>query len=324
MNQQHMIILTGPTASGKSELSLKLAKEFDCEIINADMGQFYAPLSVGVAKPAWEKSEIPHHLFDYLTTATDLDVAKYRQLVIQKMKQVWKKNKTPLLVGGSLFYLKSIVFPPSKFEMKTFLYKPVEGKTPWEQLNSIDPQRASELHPNDLYRIGRALEIWHQTGIKPSAYKPIYLPPCPVVWMFLSPETEVLKKRISYRTAQMLAPSLSNNWIEEVERLINTDWEEFLVSKKLIGYPEVIDWVKKGKPKYEFRNLISEVERKTWGYARRQITFWNKLERDLHQGSSSVEELPCITMKVGQSLDEESAFQDLCEQLSNNIASLFS
>jgi len=107
-----VIFLTGPTASGKTALSLEIAKKNHVEIINADVAQFYEPLSVGVAKPDWKKKEPLHHLFDIVTKPVNFNVIKYRKLLLQKVQEIGDKNKIPLVVGGSLFYLKSIFFPP--------------------------------------------------------------------------------------------------------------------------------------------------------------------------------------------------------------------
>ncbi len=111
-NASYTLIITGPTASGKTDLSLAIAREIDAEIINGDVGQFYTPLSVGTAKPDWRNQEVPHHLFDIISEPQDFSVSAYRQLVIDTAEKVWQRGRLPIIVGGSLFYIKSLFFPP--------------------------------------------------------------------------------------------------------------------------------------------------------------------------------------------------------------------
>lgn len=112
-NEQNFVfIITGPTASGKTAFADQLAQLLDCEVINVDVGQFYTPLSVGTAKPDWKKFAYPCHLFDILDEPKDLTVVQYRTMVLEKVKEIQNRGRTPVLVGGSLFYIKSIFSHP--------------------------------------------------------------------------------------------------------------------------------------------------------------------------------------------------------------------
>ena len=113
-----LLIISGPTASGKTDLSEKISKIFPSEIINADIGQFYQPLNIGTAKPDWKNKPIQHHLFDILDKPEDLSVFRYYSLVLNKANIICKNNKIPIITGGSLFYLKSLYFPPKELEKK--------------------------------------------------------------------------------------------------------------------------------------------------------------------------------------------------------------
>lgn len=301
------LIITGPTASGKTQLSEMIAQECSCEIINADVGQFYKPLSVGTAKPNLANISYKHHLFDLLDRPEDLSVVKYRTLVTDLVKDVCSRGKIPVIVGGSLFYIKSLFFPPlelptqelptrelktqkvldSKFVDLEVLNNPnqinidsLSKNQQWDLLQKIDPERAAVLHPNDTYRIGRALEIWMKTGTKPSIYKPILELPFNSLIVYVEPEPEILKKRIYLRTSLMINPDDSNKlgWIEESEKLVGTEWEEFLKTKNLIGYAEIFDWIKAGKNKSKLPELISTIQTKTVQYAKRQRTFWKSFQ----------------------------------------------
>ncbi|HBS48177.1 TPA: tRNA (adenosine(37)-N6)-dimethylallyltransferase MiaA [Candidatus Dependentiae bacterium] len=284
---QNTLIISGPTASGKTSLSLQLASFFDGEIINADMGQFYEPFEIGTAKPDWKNEKIPHHLFDIITTPENLTVCKYRELVLDKIFEVQKRGKLPIIVGGSLFYLKTLFFPPSPInqESSDLNELPIdENLTPWEFLNKIDPVRAQELHSNDLYRINRAIKIWQTTKMQPSKLKPKPDLQFNAFILFLNPPKEVLEKNIRIRTQEMIAPINSNkSWIDEVKKIVGTPWEDFLREKKFIGYPELLDWIGKNDKFLEkdIDFLIENIVIKTRQYAKRQITFWKKLKKEL-------------------------------------------
>ena len=148
--EPYLLIIAGPTASGKTALSEKIANSFACEIINADVGQFYKPLSIGTAKPDWENQQVRHNLFDIIDEPEDLSVFKYRKLVLDKANQIWEQGKLPIVVGGSLFYLKSLFFPPQELEREQESNKKnkikKEDDNLWEVLNKIDPERAKKIH----------------------------------------------------------------------------------------------------------------------------------------------------------------------------------
>jgi len=341
------LIITGPTASGKTQLSEMIAEKHSCEIINADVGQFYKPLSVGTAKPDLANIPYKHHLFDLLDKPEDLSVVKYRALVADLVKDICSRGKIPVIVGGSLFYIKSLFFPPIEFsthELPTHEFstqKNLDSKVydsqvydsqvldlqvvdlevlnnpgqinidslsksqQWDLLQKIDPERAAILHPNDNYRIVRALEIWANTGVKPSMYKPIFDPAFNALIVYVEPDVSTLKERICLRTSLMIKPDDSNKlgWIEEAQGLIGTGWEEFLKTKNLIGYTEIFDWIKTGKNKSELPELISKIQTKTAQYAKRQRTFWKSFqlsvpERKILQASSKSDFL-IQTISVG-------------------------
>ena len=275
-----LLIISGPTASGKTALSMKIANLFSAEIINADIGQFYTPFSVGTAKPDWKNQPVMHHLFDIINQPKDLTAFEYYNLVLNKAEEIWKEDKLPIVVGGSLFYIKSFYFPPQKIKHKKNdidIEKYVkEKKDLWKVLHEIDPDRANALHPNDIYRITRALQIWQETGIKPSAYKPEYNPKFNSVFVFISPSKQELQERINQRTIEMIK---NEEWIQETKKIIGTEWETFLKMKGLIGYPEIIEWIKNGEKNQDLSVLIENIQCQTWQYAKRQITFWKSFKQ---------------------------------------------
>ncbi len=269
-----IIIILGPTAVGKTDFAETLAQQFPSEIVNADLGQFYTPLSIGTAKPDWRKSPTAQNLFDIINEPSLMTVTQYRDKAVKVFEEIWHRNAVPIVVGGSGFYIKSLFFPPqSGFTKKgdVSLYRAEEDR--WQQLYEIDPERALRIHRNDLYRINRALDIYYATGKKASEQMPRYQPVGSFCFVYLNRDRDDLYARINQRTGSML----ENGWITEVERLQHTAWEPFLKKKKLIGYDDILEYLDAGKVQREREQLIEVIAQKTRNYAKRQITFGNQL-----------------------------------------------
>ena len=275
--QKFLIVIYGPTGVGKSNLAEKLADIVSGEIVNADVGQFYTPLSIGTAKPDWKNFHIKSHLFDILDRPKNLTVFEYREKVVRTASQIWKKNKIPIVVGGSTFYLLSLFFPPKNFELAkqkgdASLYR----EDIWEQLFEIDSNRAQELHKNDQYRIKRALDIWFTLGMKPSEIKPTYSPVAPYLFFNIEMARDVLYKGIDSRTIEML----KDGWVDEVRRLDLNVWKDFLHKKGLIGYPDILSYLEL-ETALNYDKLVKDIQKKTRNYAKRQICFGKMMIRKL-------------------------------------------
>jgi tRNA dimethylallyltransferase len=308
-----VIIIIGPTASGKTFLAEHAAIHYGGEIINADMGQFYTPLTIGTAKPVWRDKPFKCHLFDVIDIPETLDVRRYRQMVQTTVDHCHAQHTLPIIVGGSLFYVQSLFFPPHTIEYKgeeSPIDVETDTQTLWNMLNTIDSERAQALHPNDRYRIVRALNIWQTTRQKPSTLKPSYRAPfaAPTHIIALEPPREELCKRIQQRTTDMM---YKEGWLEETEKLIDTPWESFIQQRGFIGYTEIIAWIRAGKNRDSLPELIALISQKTQQYAKRQLTFWHKLEKLLaphHDANLTVDVLPTTGEKTLQ------AFNDLCQK----------
>ena len=170
------ILVSGPTGVGKTAFVDILAQELPAEIVNGDMGQLYTPITIGTAKPDWKRSAIPHHMFDQINQPEPFTVIAFRQAVAATCADIWKRNKIPIIVGGSGYYLTSLFFPPAQHDQIIQKHTHNPDQDLWQQLHDIDPVRAKEIDPSDSYRIERALDIWYSTGIKPSVYVPVYDP----------------------------------------------------------------------------------------------------------------------------------------------------
>jgi tRNA dimethylallyltransferase len=274
-----MILLYGPTGVGKSDLALFLAENLPTEIINMDVGQFYTPLTIGTAKPAWRSSAIPHHMFDILNTPTNYTIVQYRTAFIQLIAEIRSRGNIPLVVGGSGFYLKSLLFPPVHESSGVTPQGIHDTAMPlWEQLYAIDPERAAVLQPHDMYRITRALDIWHTTQIKPSLHKPRYsdtLGSYHLVWV--TRDRQELYDRINARVCAMFA----QGWVDEV-RALELQWITFILQKKIIGYNEIVACMHGlSADSNAYQDLVSSIQQRTRHYARRQAIFWRMLERAL-------------------------------------------
>lgn len=279
-----IIIIYGPTAVGKSDFGEQLARHIQGEIINGDVGQFYTPLTIGTAKPDWQNSDIPHHLFDIIDAPKNLTVSEYRAKIQSLIEEIFSSNRTPIIIGGSGFYIKSLFFPPqaASIESKTHHYELPENR--WQQLFKLDPDRAQNIHPHDFYRINRALDIFFETGKKASDYKPFYQPIAPFIFVNLTRDRADLYNRINERTQIML----THGWIDEVKQLVDTSWEPFLQEKKLIGYDDIIQYLKEMPVDIDVQNLTDLIAQKTRNYAKRQICFSKMLLRELEKYTTSM------------------------------------
>lgn len=298
-----VVIITGPTASGKTGFSYDLARQLPIEIINADAGQFYVPLTIGTAKPDWQNKKTPAHLFDISQTPDDITVHQYQSMVIKTAIEITKRGSIPCLVGGSLFYLKSLLFPtpelpdptPRAWELVTSI--PPEKQ--WHFLNSIDPARAAAIHPNDPYRLERSLLIWFTTNKLPSSFQPTFNPLINVLFAAITPPKELLHKRINKRTVEMIS---NEGWVEEAERLMETPWKPFLERKGLIGYRELFKWLSSNR-KAPLQGVISTIQQETRRYAKRQMTFINGLFEKLSKVEGGPSQPPTC-LRVADSSQE--------------------
>ena len=279
-NIPFMLVIYGPTGVGKTDFALSIAEHIPAEIINMDVGQFYAPLSIGTAKPDWKNSSVPHHFFDIIDTPIHYTVTEYRSLLYKTITEVRSRGRLPILVGGSGFYLHALLFPPQAAipEVDISSLYPI-GINLWQELFKIDPQRALRIDKADEYRIKRALTIWHATGKLPSSYVPVYEPEADFMVIFLERDRQELRERIAARVFEMF----NQGWIEETQALENTAWQEFIQRKNLIGYNEIFEYLLTQKTQEDFKSMAHKINIQTRQYAKRQHTFWRKLEREINK-----------------------------------------
>jgi tRNA dimethylallyltransferase len=282
-----MIIFYGPTGVGKSDIALEFAKIVPSEIINMDVGQFYVPLTIGTAKPDWRASSVLHHFFDTIDQPIDYTVIAYKKALIKLVHEVRSRGNMPLIVGGSGFYLKSLFFSPITTGIQTTSYIQQESdETLWHTLHTIDPVRAQKIQPHDIYRIRRALDIWHTTGTLPSAHKPLFhneFGPCAIVNLIR--DRGDLYDRINNRVHTMF----DTGWMNEVKRL-SPAWVDFIQRKKIIGYTDIVDYIKEPDDCKNYEQLAEIIAQRTRHYARRQMIFLRMLSKKLHDAKRQIGE----------------------------------
>jgi len=280
-----LVIIAGPTGTGKSAVACALAAGIRGEIINADSRQFYQETSIGTAMPSREAlQQVPHHLVGFLSLKNGFTAFDFRQRVEKLVPEIWGRNRTPLLVGGSGLYIRALLkgifdLPAEMKRDQRVVRARLEMKTTPElhsELSGVDPDLCPKLHANDRVRIRRALEIWHLTDRKMSAWqteaKPAgFLARTELHYFILSPERAVLYRNLDARTEAMFAAG----WVEEVRSLCAHGFEADLREKAPIGYREIADHIA-GKLAYE--DLVTGVKQKMRNYAKRQLTWFRREE----------------------------------------------
>lgn len=275
---EKIIIIAGPTGVGKSDFAELLAQRINGEIINADQGQLYEPLSIGTAKPDWKNHSIPHHLFDHITQPLPFSNASYQKIVKECIKNVQSRGKRAIVVGGSGFYYQMLLFEFSSpsghgstntgSSLPSFTHT-ISAPITWEHLKEIDPERARSIHPHDKYRIERALDIFYNHHLLPSSLQMEYKPYGPYCLVHVVRDTHELYDRINERTNSML----QQGWLQEVAGLSDT-WKKFLRIKKIIGYDDIEAYQNNI---FSYEELVLRIQKKTRNYAKRQRTYFRSL-----------------------------------------------
>ena len=277
------IIVAGPTASGKTKVSIELAKRLNGEIVNADSMQVYKELNIGTAKATREEMEnIPHHMLDVADKFDEFTVSDYRSLALPIIKDIIARGKTPIIVGGTGFYINSLLFEmdygnaskdESIREKYESLAKEHGNQYVYDILKSVDIDSAEKLHSNDLKRVIRALEIYETTGVKKSTMQntmQTFNTGINPLIIGLSMCREKLYSRINQRVDIMVNDGL----IEEVKSLMDMGLNESHQSMSGIGYKEIVPYIKGEMSKEDSIILLKQ---NTRHYAKRQITWFKKV-----------------------------------------------
>lgn len=295
-----LIIICGPTATGKSELALEVAEKFDGEIINADSMQLYKGMDIGTAKlTEIERGGIPHHLLDILKVSQDASVAAYQELARSAIEDIQARSKAAIVVGGTGLYIKSVIdemnFPETDPELRTKLESEAEllgAAELYSRLRLLDPEAAAAIEPANTRRIIRALEVIEVTGKPYSANLPsdTSLRYPDALHIGLAMERTSLAPRIEARVHRMFEQGL----VGEVERLIGEGLLEGATAQRAIGYAQVISLINGQMSKEQ---AIEETIVATRQYVRRQET-WFKRDQRIQWIGEGQPRLPFIEERI--------------------------
>lgn len=278
-----LIVILGPTASGKTALSLKLAKNFNGEIISADSRQIYKGMDIGTAKQTKKEREIiKHYLINIEKPNQHYTVAEYKKEAIKAINKIIKAGKIPFLVGGTGLYIKTVVDnleipevkPDWKLRQKLELRIKNKGlKSVYQELIKIDPEAAYIVDPNNPRRVIRALEVAIKTKKPFSRQRKKGKPLFNILEIGLNAGDEKLKKNIEKRADKMVKAGL----VREVKSLIKK-YNKNLPAFDAIGYREIIGYLEK---KNTLKDAVEKIKRNTWRFAKRQMT-WFKKDKKIH------------------------------------------
>ncbi len=283
MKKEPLVILTGPTAVGKTKLSIALAKAIGGEIISADSMQVYRHMDIGSAKIRLEEMEgIPHYLVDVLEPWEEFHVVRFQQMAKEAMKKIREHGHIPILVGGTGFYIQAIVKDIDFTENEASPYREeltrlAEEKGAdflYEKLQKVDPKSAQIIHAHNVKRIIRALEFYQMTGKKISEHNKEQREkssPYQFAYFVLQDERTKLYKRIEARIDEMLQDGL----IEEVTALKEMGLKRGMVSMQGLGYKEILAYL---DGECTLEEAVEILKRDTRHFAKRQITWFRREE----------------------------------------------
>ncbi len=295
-----VISVAGPTASGKTKLAVALAQKYSGEVVSCDSMQIYKDLSISTAKPSSEEMQgVPHHLIDFLSVEESFSVADYCDEAKKCISEVTGRGKNVILCGGTGLYLQSLLenidFSGNKADAavreKLRLRAENEGcESLWNELLSTDPETARELHPNNVGRVIRALELYYTSGItmseqkKQSKKNPSPYNPCIICIDYK--DRQRLYDRINLRVDLMLSEGLEAEARAFFERTKNSDG----TARQAIGCKEFIPYF---EGRITFDEAVEAIKKETRHYAKRQLTWFNRMENvnKLYADGLSFEEI---------------------------------
>lgn len=281
--KQKLLVLVGPTAIGKTELSLSLAKRFNCEIISGDSMQVYRGMNIGTAKlPMTERAYVPHHLLDICDPDDSFTVSDFQTRVRNAIGDIASRGRLPFIVGGTGLYIESVCYHyefseavhDEAYRLQLQQLAAERGNQHVHQLLArIDPVTAKKLHANDLRRVIRALEVFHMTGQTQSEASRQHpkTSPYQLCLLGLTMDRSKLYQRIERRVDEMMESGL----LDEVKGLLAQGYDESLTSMQALGYKELIAYI---KGEYSFEEAVYRVKRDTRRYAKRQLSWFRHMQ----------------------------------------------
>ncbi|HPN39186.1 MAG TPA: tRNA (adenosine(37)-N6)-dimethylallyltransferase MiaA [Melioribacteraceae bacterium] len=276
---RQVIVIAGPTCSGKTAIGIKLAKLLNGEVISADSRQIYKYLSIGTAKPTIEeRKQVKHHLIDFLQPDEEYNVCLFEQDSLKIINELFEKNIQPIIVGGSGLYIKALtegIFEGAETdeELRNNLHKRMDElgiEALLNELKIVDPESAEKMLPTNYKRIIRALEVFYLTGKTISDFQKEYKREINIsfIQFMLNFERETLYKRIEKRVDNMINLGL----VEEVNNILSLGFNKKMNSLNTVGYKEIFDYLDNN---ISLEKAIELIKRNTRRYAKRQFTWFN-------------------------------------------------
>lgn len=278
-----LVVISGPTAVGKSLVAVQVAEALKGEIIVADSRQIYRGMDIGTAKPGPDLlARVPHHLMDLVNPDEFFSAGRYREMAWQVIRRLSEEGKTPVVVGGTGLYIRVLLRglwtgPGAQWDLRRHLLEEESRFGPGHlhrRLAQVDPGSASRIHPHDLTKTVRALEVALLTGIPMTQHhqrhraNPVEFD-CPVIMVGLRRSRTDLYQRINQRVDEMVRLGL----IQEVEHLLESGYEEDLPSMRGLGYRQSVGFL---KGRWSLQEAVDRIKRDTRRYAKRQMTWFRK------------------------------------------------
>lgn len=295
-----IIVICGPTASGKTKLGIELARKIDGEIISCDSMQIYQDMNIGTAKPTAEEQKMAiHHLIDFVAPSERYSVADFKEDATKTIKDIINRNKIPIVVGGTGLYINSLIYNIEFKEERTDLeYRKqmdmLSTKELFEKASKIDEQAVQRISANDKKRLIRILEIYHSTGrtkteLEAESRKKIEYD---YKIFVLNMEREELYERINKRVDIMIQQGL----IDEVKKLIKK-YDHLPTAMQGLGYKEVVQYLNNEMTKEE---MIEKIKQESRRYAKRQITWFRKYENAIWLDANNNNNVKFILEEIGE------------------------
>lgn len=282
---QPLVVITGPTATGKSDIGVRAAARVGGEIVSADSMLVYRGMDIGTAKPSISQmGGIPHHLIDIVEPDQEYNVALFQQQARHIIKDIMSRDKIPFLVGGTGLYIRAVIddYDFSDTEGNESYRKALQNEAVengpeslYKRLSEVDPLAAAKLHPRDVRRVIRALEVYQHTGRPISSYHTLDQPgqqSYNLLMFGLTMDRETLYRRIEQRVDLMLAAGL----VEEVKKLINMGFSTELSSMRGLGYKEIAAHL---NGEMSLNQAVDILKRNTRRFAKRQMTWYRRDDR---------------------------------------------
>jgi tRNA dimethylallyltransferase len=287
-DRTRLIVICGPTGIGKTSLAIDLARRFLGEIIGADAMQIYRYMDIGTAKPTpEEQAAIRHHLVDVVDPDEPFDAARFRDLATQAIRMIRREGRRPFVVGGTGLYIKALIHglfeaPAADPQVRRRLQSEAaaDAEAVYRRLEEEDPESAARIHPNDTYRVIRALEVLESTGVPLSRHlgrHGFLREHYPALKILLNMDRGELYRRIDLRVDQMVQQGL----LEEVRSLLQRGYAPDLKSMQAIGYRHMLDYL---AGKTGWKESVALLKRDTRRYAKRQLT-WFRADPAMQEAS---------------------------------------